>query len=98
METGTRSRIYSQPAHPYTQALLSAVPVVSAAERAARPRIILEGDVPSPSNPPSGCVFRTRCWKADDRCATEVPQLRVAGDPGQEVACHYPDVGDTASD
>ncbi len=98
METGTRSRIYSQPAHPYTQALLSAVPVVSAAERAARPRIILEGDVPSPSDPPSGCVFRTRCWKADERCATEVPQLRVVGNPGQEVACHYPDVGDTASD
>ena len=92
METGARKRIYSSPAHPYTQALLSAVPVVSAAERAARPRIILQGDVPSPSDPPSGCVFRTRCWKADDRCVTEVPQLRVVSEAGQEVACHYPDV------
>jgi oligopeptide/dipeptide ABC transporter ATP-binding protein len=92
METGARKRIYSSPAHPYTQALLSAVPVVGAAERAARPRIILEGDVPSPSDPPSGCVFRTRCWKADDRCTTEVPQLRVVDDPEREVACHYPDV------
>jgi peptide/nickel transport system ATP-binding protein/oligopeptide transport system ATP-binding protein len=93
MEIGPRERIYAAPAHPYTQALLSAVPVMSAAARKARPRIVLKGDVPSPSNPPSGCVFRTRCWKADDRCATEVPALRSVDDSGREVACHYPEEG-----
>jgi peptide/nickel transport system ATP-binding protein/oligopeptide transport system ATP-binding protein len=91
MEMGTREQVYTRPAHPYSQALPSAVPVVRAPGRPARPRIILTGDVPSPSNPPSGCVFRTRCWKADDRCAAETPQLRVLAESGQEVACHYPD-------
>jgi len=92
MEMGTREQVYGWPAHPYTQALLSAVPVVRSPGRPARRRIILTGDVPSPSNPPSGCVFRTRCWKPDVRCATEVPQPRAVGANGQQVACHHPDV------
>ena len=91
METGTRDQIYEKPQHPYTQALLSAVPVADREAERRRERIVLEGDLPSPADPPSGCVFRTRCWKAEDICAREVPELRDMGD-GQMVACHFPEV------
>ncbi|QSY51249.1 ABC transporter ATP-binding protein [Streptomyces griseocarneus] len=95
-EIGTDSEIYDHPTHPYTQALLSAVPVPDPDAREGRERIILTGDVPSPANPPSGCRFRTRCWKAEDKCAQEVPPLEVpdwfreGGGPAAHVsACHY---------
>jgi oligopeptide transport system ATP-binding protein len=89
VEIGTEDEIYSRPAHPYTQALLSAVPVPDPAVRAARARIRLVGDVPSPVNPPSGCRFRTRCWKATEICADEEPELIVRGGGHHPSACHH---------
>ena len=90
VETGTRKQIYEGPQHPYTQALLSAVPVADRVAERNRVRIVLEGDLPSPADPPSGCVFRTRCWKAEEICSTKVPELEnVGGD--QMVACHFPE-------
>ncbi|MEV6106532.1 dipeptide ABC transporter ATP-binding protein [Streptomyces sp. NPDC051940] len=77
VELGTDVQIYDHATHPYTQALLSAVPVPDPEAREGRERILLAGDVPSPANPPSGCRFRTRCWKAQERCAQEVPLLVV---------------------
>jgi oligopeptide/dipeptide ABC transporter ATP-binding protein len=88
VELGTREQIFQRPTHPYTQALLSAVPIPDPSRRGKRKRIVLQGDVPSPSNPPSGCRFRTRCWKADDRCAAEVPPLEPHG-YDHPSACHY---------
>ncbi|WP_030662116.1 ABC transporter ATP-binding protein [Streptomyces rimosus] len=95
-EIGTDEQIYDHPTHPYTQALLSAVPVPDPDAREGRERIILTGDVPSPANPPSGCRFRTRCWKAQDKCAEELPLLaipeRFAGSDSlaaHESACHF---------
>ena len=90
METGTRDQIYGAPQHPYTQALLSAVPVADRVVERNRERIVLEGDLPSPAEPPSGCVFRTRCWKAEEICAVETPELKDMGG-GQMVACHFPE-------
>jgi peptide/nickel transport system ATP-binding protein len=90
VETGTRKQIYENPAHPYTRALLSAVPDVTKLGPAGR--IKLQGDVPSPINPPSGCVFRTRCWKAQEKCATEVPPLSPKPN-GSIAACHFPEEG-----
>ena len=88
VETGTEEQIYEHPTHPYTQALLSAVPVPDPTQRGQRDVIRLTGDVPSPINPPSGCHFRTRCWKAQDICATEEPELVVrTGD--HPSACHF---------
>jgi peptide/nickel transport system ATP-binding protein len=90
VEIGTNAEIYDRPTHPYTQALLSAVPVPDPRARQRRRRIRLEGDVPSPANPPSGCRFRTRCWKAQPVCATDVPALvpRPDADP-HPSACHF---------
>jgi peptide/nickel transport system ATP-binding protein len=90
VEIGTRDEIYLRPTHPYTQALLSAAPVPDPDARAGRTVIRLEGDVPSPADPPSGCRFRTRCWKAQERCALEEPLLveRPEADP-HPSACHF---------
>ncbi|MBZ3903580.1 MULTISPECIES: ABC transporter ATP-binding protein [Streptomyces] len=96
VEIGRDAEIYDHPTHPYTQALLSAVPVPDPEAREHRERIILFGDVPSPTNIPSGCRFRTRCWKAQERCALEVPLLAVpaefrltTGPAAHDSACHF---------
>jgi oligopeptide transport system ATP-binding protein len=89
VEMGTDEQIYEHPTHPYTQALLSAVPVPDPSVRGQRQQIILAGDPPSPANPPSGCRFRTRCWKATDLCAQEEPALVVRPGTDHESACHY---------
>ncbi|MGW2704443.1 ABC transporter ATP-binding protein [Streptomyces sp. NPDC001340] len=96
VEIGTDAEIYDHPTHPYTQALLSAVPVPDPDAREHRERIILTGDVPSPTKIPSGCRFRTRCWKAQQRCVVEVPLLAVpeafrgtTGPAAHDSACHF---------
>ncbi len=88
VETGSEEEIYEHPRHPYTQALLSAVPVPDPSVRERRETIRLVGDVPSPADPPSGCRFRTRCWKAQDICAEQDPALERRGGR-HDVACHF---------
>ncbi len=90
MEEAGRDELYERPLHPYTHALLSAVPTPDPVKEDTKERVILRGDLPSPQHPPSGCVFRTRCYKAQQRCAEEVP-LPVETRPGHRVACHFPE-------
>ncbi|WP_280699700.1 ABC transporter ATP-binding protein [Kitasatospora sp. GP82] len=93
VEIGDRQEVYGSPAHPYTRALLSAVPLPDPAAERARERIVLLGDPPSPSSPPSGCTFHPRCPKAQELCRTEPPLLQITG-PGttRQAACHFPEV------
>ncbi len=90
-EIGDEDQIYSRPTHPYTQALLSAVPVPDPTLRHVRQQIKLSGDVPSPANPPSGCLFHTRCFKAQEKCSVDVPLLvaRPDGVGAHDSACHF---------
>ncbi|WP_432038103.1 ABC transporter ATP-binding protein [Streptomyces cucumeris] len=90
VELADRKTLYESPMHPYTKALLSAVPVPDPKRRAKRERILLKGDVPSPISPPSGCRFHTRCWKATEVCKKQEPPL-VALRTGHQVACHHPE-------
>ncbi|HYQ65301.1 oligopeptide/dipeptide ABC transporter ATP-binding protein, partial [Actinophytocola sp.] len=90
VELAQSKDLYERPMHPYTVALLSAVPIPDTARRTKRERIRLTGDVPSPVNPPAACRFHTRCWKAQEICSTEEPPL-VDLAPGHQVACHFPE-------
>jgi oligopeptide transport system ATP-binding protein len=91
VELGNEDQIYSRPTHPYTQALLSAVPLPDPTLRGSREQIVLTGDVPSPANPPSACRFHTRCWKAQEICSIEEPLLieRTDGESAHVSACHF---------
>lgn len=89
VELAPTSSLYLQPHHPYTKALLSAVPIPDPVLERSREQIVLAGDLPSPANPPIGCVFNTRCWKATDRCRIEEPELLQVG--FSQVACHFPE-------
>jgi peptide/nickel transport system ATP-binding protein len=89
VEITDREGLYTQPLHPYTHALMSAVPVPDPQVEATRERIVLQGDLPSPINLPTGCVFNTRCFRAQDRCRVETPPL-VEFSPGHQVACFFP--------
>ena len=90
VELARSEDIYNHPRHPYTQALISAVPIPDPKIEKNKDLILLEGDLPSPINPPSGCVFRTRCKKAQDICSKEKPELKEAAS-SHEVACHFHD-------
>ncbi len=90
VELADRVSLYTRPRHPYTTALLSAVPIPDTSRRAHRERIRLQGDVPSPIDPPSGCRFHTRCWKATEVCSSTEPLL-VELTPGHQTACHHPE-------
>lgn len=92
VELGDEQQIYERPTHPYTQALLSAVPVPDPHARGRVGEILLEGDLPSPSHLPSGCAFRTRCWKTAEVCSNEVPELADRGGDGHPSACYFPQV------
>jgi len=89
MEIAKTDALFSSPHHPYTKALLSAVPIPDPEIERQRERIVMTGDLPSPANPPSGCVFNTRCWKAQDKCRSVAPELLQVG--ASQVACHFPE-------
>ncbi len=89
VETGSNEGVYSHPSHPYTQALLSAIPVPDPDQEKARKRVMLQGEPPSPINPPEGCSFHPRCLYAKERCSQVAPDLELKED-GHVVACHYP--------
>jgi peptide/nickel transport system ATP-binding protein len=102
VETAPSEELYTGPLHPYSVALLSAVPIPDPVIESRRRRIILTGDVPSPVNPPSGCRFHTRCWLRErlanpERCVTEDPALRALS-TGHEVACHFAEQVDGAAE
>ena len=88
VEIGNKKSVYEQPSMPYTQALLSAAPIPDPVKQNRRERIVLKGDVPSPADPPSGCRFRTRCWKAEDICAQDEPELIVRASDHPD-RCHF---------
>ena len=94
VEVGNEQELYEHPTHPYSQALLSAVPVPDPRMRGLREEIVLTGDLPSPANPPSGCRFRTRCWKAQERCSQEEPELIARAAHPHPSACHFAEVRD----
>jgi len=89
MEIAATDELYKSPHHPYTVALLSAIPIPDPILERRREQIILKGDIPNPVNPPTGCVFNTRCWKAQEKCRTIEPKLVQLG--ASQVACHFPD-------
>ena len=88
VEVADRQALYEDPLHPYTRALLSAVPIPDPALETRREHTVLRGEVPSPLNPPSGCVFHPRCPRAEARCGAEVPRLREVKS-GHRAACHF---------
>ena len=92
VEIAEADEIYRIPQHPYTQALLSAVPLPDPRLERQRSRIVLEGDVPSPANPPAGCHFHPRCWKAQEICKNTYPKLEPKQAGGHMTACHFPDL------
>jgi peptide/nickel transport system ATP-binding protein len=89
VEESTKAALYAQPTHPYTQSLMSAVPIPDPAARAHRRRIVLEGDVANPAAPPSGCTFHPRCFKAAERCSVDVPAFEPYPGLPTRCACHY---------
>ncbi len=91
VELGSKQQVYGSPRHPYTKALLSAQPSVDFSGNGTQQRILLEGEVPSPANPPSGCRFRTRCWKTQSECADTAPALSEGETQGHKAACYFPE-------
>jgi peptide/nickel transport system ATP-binding protein len=91
VEVGETSTLTTRPNHPYTEALMSAVALPDPELREMRKRIVLEGEIPSPRNPPSGCPFHPRCRYRDERCVTEAPALGAYPDATHLVACHFPE-------